>query len=144
MLISLGLVGLFIAAFIAATLLPMGSEAILAAIVIKQQAWLIPVVVATAGNVLGSLVNYAIGLWGGQQAVLRYAKVSTTQYNQFLNRWQRWSSWSLLLAWVPIIGDPLTLIAGVMRVNPYLFVTLVTLGKAARYLVVAYLALQVS
>jgi membrane protein YqaA with SNARE-associated domain len=116
-----GLAGLFLAAFVAATLLPAQSEAVLATLVASggHPVWLL-VSIATFGNVLGSLVNWAIG----------------RQMERAKGWYARYGRWSLLASWVPVIGDPLTLAAGIMREPLWSFLLLVTIAKAARYIAV--------
>ncbi len=138
---ELGVLGLFISAFLAATILPMSSEVILVALLLSEINPVILVVVATIGNVLGSLANYGIGFLGGTFLQRHVLKISESEFERSEQRFRKLGVWSLLFAWVPIIGDPLTLIAGVLRVNILLFLFLVTLGKFGRYLVVAYATL---
>lgn len=138
-LLEWGAFGLFIAAFLAATILPFSSELLLAGLLATGGSPVLLVLVATAGNVLGSLVNYGIGYWGSEPILHRWLKLSPRQIERTQQRYEKWGVWSLLFAWVPIIGDPLTVIAGIMRVNLGLFLLLVTLGKFGRYLFVAYL-----
>ncbi|ART64563.1 hypothetical protein B9H00_03575 [Kushneria marisflavi] len=116
----------------------MGSEAVLASLLLKGGSPVALVAVATVGNVLGSLLNYAMGYWANQGWLKRQKPGVMARAEQ---RFRRYGRWSLLLAWVPIIGDPLTLIAGVLRVNLLWFVGLVTLGKALRYIVLSLLIL---
>lgn len=137
-MLDIGLTGLFISAFLSATVLPMGSEGVLASLLLGGGAPVILVVMATAGNVLGSLVNYAMGYWANQGWLKRQKPGIMARAEQ---RFRRCGRWSLLLAWVPIIGDPLTLIAGVLRVNLLWFLALVTVGKALRYIVLSMLIL---
>ena len=137
-MLDIGLTGLFISAFLSATVLPMGSEGVLASLLLGGGAPVILVVTATAGNVLGSLVNYAMGYWANQGWLKRQKPGIMARAEQ---RFRRHGRWSLLLAWVPIIGDPLTLIAGVLRVNLLWFLALVTVGKALRYIVLSMLIL---
>lgn len=141
--IEIGLSGLFLAAFFAATILPLGSEVVLVALLLSDFNPIEVVTIATLGNVLGSVVNYAIGFFGSAFLIHRVLKISDETFQQTQRRFQRWGTASLLLAWVPIIGDPLTVIAGVLRVNIWLFLLLVTLGKLGRYIVVAYTTLTI-
>ena len=138
---ELGVLGLFVSSFLAATILPMSSEVILVALLLSEMNPVVLVIVATVGNVLGSLVNYGIGFLGGTFLQRRVLKVSKAEFEKSEQRFRKWGVWGLLFAWVPIIGDPLTLVAGVLKVNVLLFLLLVTLGKFVRYLVVAYLIL---
>ena len=134
---------LFVAAFLAATILPAQSEAGLAGLVILGQyhlLWLI--IAASVGNILGAVVNYVIG--AGLSTVKRPNWwPETGQAGQRITAfYQRYGAITLLLSWVPIIGDPLTLLAGVMRLSFPLFFCLVSVAKITRYLVVVWLALQ--
>ncbi|MGF6694440.1 membrane protein YqaA with SNARE-associated domain [Metapseudomonas resinovorans] len=134
--------GLFVSAFGAATLLPLQSEAVLVALLLGKThpAWAL-VAVATAGNVLGSLVNWWLGRYLEHFHDRRWFPVKPAQLAKAQAFYHRYGRWSLLLAWVPLIGDPLTLVAGVMRESFWVFLALVTLAKAGRYLVLAALTL---
>nr|WP_308430190.1 YqaA family protein [Kushneria pakistanensis] len=116
----------------------MGSEAVLATLLIRGGSPVTLVLIATIANVLGSLVNYAMGYWANQGWLKRQKPGLMISAER---RFRRYGRWSLLLAWVPIIGDPLTLIAGVLRVNLLWFLLLVTLGKALRYIVLSIVIL---
>ena len=134
--------GLFLAAFLAATLVPAQSEAVLVSLLVAGYPVWALLLVASAGNVLGSVVNW----WLGEQLLRfrtsRWFPVSASALERAQRRYQRYGSWSLLLSWVPIIGDPLTLVAGVMREPLWRFLLLVTLAKSVRYGVLAAVALQ--
>lgn len=135
------LAGLFAAAFLAATLLPAQSEALLF-LLIRQgdvAVWLL-LAVATAGNVLGSLVNWLLGRGLHRFRDRRWFPASPAQLARAERFYRRWGRWSLLLSWLPILGDPLTLIAGTLREPLASFLLLVTLAKAGRYAVIAMLA----
>lgn len=132
---------LFIAAFVAASLLPAQSEGLLAYHIISSDHSVIAlIVVATAGNVLGSLLNYVVGF--GLSASHRFAwlRPKESAMQRARSFYQHYGRWSLLLSWVPVIGDPLTFIAGAMRENVWRFLWIVTLAKFIRYVVVAYFA----
>ena len=106
--------GLFFAAFGAATLLPLQSEAVLVGLLLSDEYWLWSLLaVATLGNVLGSLVNWWLGRGLERFRDRRWFPVSPSHLEQARKHYQRYGHWSLLLSWVPIIGDPLTLVAGV-------------------------------
>jgi len=128
----MALIGLFFSALIAATLFPMGSEVVLLALLDQGQhpVWLLWSI-ATCGNTLGSCINYAIGYWASEYVTHKYEHSRSWQQGQRL--YQRYGIWSLLFAWLPIIGDPLTLIAGLARTNFKLFIALVIIGKGGRY-----------
>lgn len=141
----LALTGLFLAAFIAATLIPAQSEAVLVALLLAgtEPVWLL-LSVATVGNVLGAVVNWAIG-----QFLMRYSDhprfpFSSKQVVRAQGRYSRWGWVSLLGSWLPIVGDPLTLAAGMMREPLWRFMLVVTLAKFGRYAALAYLTLSVT
>ena len=135
---SAAYLGLFFAAFGAATLLPLQSEAVLMGLLVSDKYWLWSLLaVATLGNVLGSLVNWWLGRGIERFRDRRWFPVSPRHLEHARQHYQRYGHWSLLLSWVPIIGDPLTLVAGVMREPLGRFLLMVTLAKAARYGVLA-------
>ncbi|OLU13075.1 hypothetical protein BVH01_22205 [Pseudomonas sp. PA1(2017)] len=126
--------GLFAAAFGAATLLPLQSEALLVALLLggAQPAWML-VLVASLGNVLGSLVNWWLGRYLERYRNRRWFPVSDRHLQQAQQWYGRYGRWSLLLSWLPVIGDPLTLVAGIMREPLWRFTLIVTLAKTLRY-----------
>jgi len=129
--------GLFLAALAAATILPMQSEAVLVGLVLADYSpWLL-VAVASVGNVLGSVVNWLLG-----RGIERFRDRSWFPVSEAaLMRAERWyrgyGKWSLLLSWVPVIGDPLTVIAGVLREPFSVFLLFVAIAKTGRYFVLA-------
>lgn len=136
---------LFLVAFGAATLLPLQSEAVLAGLLAYGQHstfWLI--VVATAGNVLGSAANWLLGRYIERWHDRRWFPVSPERLAAAQRHYRRFGHWSLLLSWAPLIGDPLTLVAGIMREPLPRFLLLVLLAKLARYLVVAAVTLGIA
>lgn len=137
-----GYFGLFFAALGAATLLPMQSEAVLVGLLLTDRypAWAL-LAVAIAGNVLGSLLNWLLGRSVELYRHKRWFPVSDAKLEKARQAYHRYGRWSLLLSWVPIIGDPLTLVAGVMREPFWSFLLIVTLAKAARYGLLAALTL---
>jgi membrane protein YqaA with SNARE-associated domain len=144
---ELGYLGLFLAAFLAATVLPLSSELVLSALLLSGEPPSTVILIATAGNVLGSLTNYALGYWmslGLVQSgfIQQRFKLSRQAFIKAELRFKRYGTLSLLLAWVPVIGDPLTVIAGVLRIRLLWFLVLVTTGKLLRYLVISSLVLQ--
>lgn len=129
---------LFASAFLSATLFPFGSEALLIYNITQGYNIYLLLFFASIGNTLGSIVNYFIGLKGEEYLVkkkyLNENKVLKTQ-----KIFDKYGSFSLLLSWLPIIGDPITLIAGVLKYNFKKFVVLVLLAKSSRYIVIALL-----
>lgn len=140
---ELGYIGLFIASFLAATILPLSSEVVLSALLLNGLSPIALVTIATTGNVLGSLTNYALGYWASLGVIRKWLNMSEDEFVRAEQRFTKYGMVSLCFAWVPIIGDPLTVIAGVLRIRLLWFVILVTAGKLIRYIVISYLALQV-
>ena len=130
---------LFLTGFIAATLFPASSEALLLTLLAQEHAALALFVAATLGNTLGSCVNWYLGLRLLDFQHKRWFPFSGPSINRAQRHFQRYGIYSLLLAWLPVVGDPLTLVAGVLRLRFPLFLLLVLLGKAARYAVVIWL-----
>ena len=128
--------GLFFAAFGAASILPMQSEAVLVAMLLSGSYVTATLLcVATLGNVLCSVLNWVLGRSIERFRHHRWFPVSEHKLDKAQRFYLRYGRWSLLLSWVPIIGDPLTVIAGVMREPLWRFVLIVTLAKGTRYLV---------
>jgi membrane protein YqaA with SNARE-associated domain len=129
---------LFGSALLSSTLFPGGSEALLLYRLHQGADPLASVLTATIGNVLGSLITYGMGRFG-RKAVQR----SSEKIDQPLTRAERWFNRFghpiLLLAWLPVVGDPLCLVAGVLRVSVISFLILVMIGKLARYAALAWI-----
>ncbi|MGE8064729.1 YqaA family protein [Pseudomonas sp. NPDC089569] len=135
-------IGLFLAAFGAATLLPLQSEAVLVGLLLSDRYWPWSLLaVATVGNVLGSLVNWWLGRAIERLRDRRWFPVNPARLEKARTHYQRYGHWSLLLSWLPVVGDPLTLVAGVMREPLGRFLLMVTLAKGARYGVLAVITL---
>ncbi|MGX5826335.1 YqaA family protein [Mesorhizobium sp. 43Arga] len=128
---------LFISAFLAATVLPISSEAVLAGLVVSGRGdpWLL-LMLATIGNTLGSVMNWVLGRGIDGLRNSRWFPVTADRYEQARRTFRRFGEWTLLFAWLPVVGDALTLAAGAARVNLGVFVALVATGKAARYAVI--------
>ena len=131
------LAGLFIAAFLAATILPLASEVPLVLLVRRDGAIFWPVAVATAGNYLGACTTYLLA----RAAAARLAPASTVPTSRAAGWFHRYGAPSLLLSWVPVAGDGLVALAGATAIPFAVFSVWTALGKAARYVVVAWLAL---
>lgn len=133
--------GLLAIAFASATILPLQSEALLAALLVARRDPVALVLVATVGNVAGSTVNW----WLGRRlAALRrpgWLRISDASLQRAGERYRRYGKWSLLLSWVPVIGDPLTLMAGFLNERLTTFLVLVTIAKSVRYVLVTLIVL---
>jgi membrane protein YqaA with SNARE-associated domain len=129
---------LFLGAFLAATLLPFSSEVMLvAALVADEISPALLVAAAAAGNILGSLVNWTLGRFLLTWQHRRWFPFSPAQIARASDRFSRYGSWSLLFAFLPVVGDPLTFVAGMLKVPFWRFTVLVSIGKIARYVVLA-------
>ncbi|QIZ75577.1 YqaA family protein [Ferrimonas lipolytica] len=134
--------GLFVAAFVSASLAPGGSEAALIYLLQQSPHQIATLVaIATIGNTLGSLTSYALGRWVHRSKPPE--KLLKGKENKALSIVQRYGQWSLLLAWLPLIGDALPLLAGWFRFNLLSSTLLILLGKLLRYLVLSALTLGV-
>lgn len=122
-----GFVGLFIASFVAATVLPGGSEFVLIAVIRKhpEAVWQ-AVGVATAGNTLGGMTSYAVG-----------RLIPNRAQHKAIIYLHRYGYWALLFSWLPLVGDALAVAAGWLRFNPWLAMALFAIGKLVRYALVA-------
>lgn len=129
---------LFGSALLSSTLFPGGSEALLLYRLHQGAAPVAAVATATAGNVLGSLITYGMGRFGRQAVAKRTLNAEARAARA--ERWfGRYGQPALLFAWLPVVGDPLCLVAGVLRVSVPSFLLLVTLGKLARYAALAWM-----
>lgn len=131
--------GLAVWAFLAATLLPFSSEAGLWAAITQAKLdpyWLF--VAATVGNVAGATLNWWLGRRLARLDGTSWSPIRPETIAKARERFMSWGVWSLLFSWLPVIGDPLTLVAGVLGVPMRIFLPLVIIGKAARYLAVVW------
>jgi len=131
---------LFVISLLSATLLPLGSEALLIYDITQNHNIALLWIVATTGNTIGSIINYTIGL-KGKEYLEKKNKLSPKQLDKYENFFQKYGGWTLLLSWTPIIGDPLTLIAGVLRYDIRWFIIIVAIAKGVRYGVLIFLVL---
>ena len=134
---------LFTVAFLSATLLPMGSEALLLYDVSQNHSLLLLWGFATLGNTLGSMVNYWLGL-KGESYLEEKGHLSAQKMQKARDFFDTYGGWTLLLSWAPVIGDPLTFIAGVLRYNFKWFSLIVAVAKGTRYAIVIFLASSLS
>lgn len=142
MLSWISYLGLAFSACIAATLLPMQSEAALVVLLLQEpSAVYLLVLVASLGNIIGSQINWWLGTQLQRWQTRRWFPVKPAQLKRAQHGYQRYGRWSLLLSWLPIIGDPLTLIAGVLREPFWRFTLLVSIAKVGRYTALAYVTL---
>ena len=131
---------LFGISFLAATILPFSSELSLAGLISTSNFNnSLLLIAASLGNILGSVVNWLIGFYSRNFTSKKWFLFNELQITRSSKWFEKFGKWSLLFAWVPILGDPLTLVAGLLRVRFSDFIILVAIGKVSRYLVVFYL-----
>ncbi len=131
---------LFFTALIAATLFPLSSEALLITLLYQQYSPLLLWLAATSGNTLGSCINWYLGKQCLHWQDKKWFPFKPAQLTRAQQYFQRYGLVSLLFAWVPVIGDPLTFFAGVMRIHFWKFVVLVAIGKGIRYGIIVGIA----
>ena len=140
MIILISYFQLLIISFLAATILPLSSELVLSTMLLTDSfdKYLL-LVVASFGNIFGSSVNWYLG----KKILLfkdkKWFPVNEKQIAKSEMYFKKYGIWSLLLAWVPIIGDPLTVIAGILRVNFFTFLLLVSISKTSRYIFLIFI-----
>lgn len=137
-LVSYGYMGMLIAAFLAASILPFSSEAVMVGL---QAAGLDPVALiayGTIGNVLGSMFNYTIGRLGKMEWIEKYLHVKKEDLDKAHKFMAGKGAWMGLLSVIPVIGDVITVALGLMRANVVIVVISVTISKLARYMLLVY------
>ena len=135
--------GLFWASFLAATVLPFQSEVVLFGMLLTDHYKLVPLVtVASLGNIFGSVINYLLGRGLAAFEDRPWFPIRREKIARAESWYHAYGRWSLLLSWLPIIGDPLTIVAGVLRESFPVFLVLVTLAKVSRYVAVAAIAYE--
>lgn len=133
---------LFISAFGAATLLPLQSEAVLVGLLMQHQySVALLIIVASIGNILGSCINWYLGVRIERFKDKKWFPVSENNMIKAEKIYQKYGFWSLLLSWLPVIGDPITLIAGLFREKFWRFLLMVFIAKTGRYICI-YLIFQ--
>ena len=131
---------LFFISFLAATILPMSSELTLAGLLTNADYnALVLLISASLGNILGSVFNWLLGYYLLKHLTKKWFPFKQDQIDQASSWFKKFGIWSLLFAWVPIIGDPITMVAGILRVKFTIFLILVSTRKVSRYFIIHYL-----
>ncbi len=133
---------LFLLSFLAATIIPLGSEWLLVVMLLNGFSPTESVLTAAVGNYLGGCTTYLIGIWGSGFVIQKLLKTGDAELKRAKRLYGKFGSWSLLLSWLPIIGDPLCLMAGIFRIGFTRFSLLVFTGKFFRYTTLAILTVQ--
>ena len=139
LLLQYGLYGLFALSFLAATVFPVASEAGLVALILAGVDPMACVATATVGNTMGAVTTWGVGRWGSEVFLARLLRLSVSDRERARVIFARYGTWSLLLAWAPVIGDPLCAVAGLFGLPLSRFILPVLAGKLARYAALAYL-----
>lgn len=134
---------LFVISFLAATFIPLGSEWLLAALIPHSSSPIFLVGVASIGNVMGAWTTYAIGRYGGGPCLEKLLGIKAQDREKATAYYKKYGSWSLLFSFLPIIGDPLCFIGGLLRVPVMIFLVLVSVGKSLRYLFILLMVNQI-
>lgn len=136
-----GYPALFLVSFLASTILPLGSEWLLVALILSGNDPILSVSIATVGNYFGACTTYWIGLYGASFVIVRVLRIDDNARKRAERFYARYGSWSLFFSWVPIVGDPLCVVGGLLEVGFVRFSLLVFSGKLVRYAAVAFLTL---
>jgi len=138
--VIIGYLSLFIISFLAATILPLSSELMLASMLsIESYNRTLLIFFSSLGNILGSVFNWVLGFYFIKLQNKKWFPFKEKQISKSSLWFEKYGKWSLLFAWVPIIGDPLTFVAGTMKTKILTFIILVSFGKIARYLFISLL-----
>src|SRR5687768_12306530 len=133
--------GLFLSAFVSATLLPLQSESVVVGLLLTDHAPWAVIAIASVGNIAGAVVNWLIGRGIEHLHDRKWFPVSAASLQRSQAWYLRYGKWTLLLSWMPVIGDPITVVAGILREPLPMFLLLVSLAKVGRYLAIAALTL---
>ena len=135
--------GLFISSFLSSTILPGHSEITLTTLILLEKySQFLLIFFASFGNILGSVVNWYLGFYITKFVNKSWFPFKKKQLDKASLWYLKYGKWSLFFSWVPIIGDPLTIIAGIFRVPLVIFITIVSISKVLRYIFVGYVALK--
>lgn len=134
--------GLFLNSFLAATILPIGSEPYLAGLIITDYPPVACLIYASIGNTLGGITSFYFGRLGKWGWIEKYLKIKREKVESFSNRVNKFGVWTAFLTWLPFIGDPIAVALGFFRVRPFPVFILMFFGKTLRYAGLIYIVLQ--
>lgn len=138
-----GYIGLFVTSFLASTILPLGSEALVVLLIRNDFNLLLVTLIATLGNYLGACTSYYIGFKGRQDLIEKYLSIPRSTLDKADNWFQKYGTYSLLFTWLPVIGDAITVSGGILKLDFKKFSFYVIIGKMLRYATVAYVAASI-
>lgn len=134
---------LFISSFLSSTILPGHSEITLTTLILLEKySQFLLIFFASFGNILGSVINWYLGFYITKFVNRSWFPFKKKQLDKASLWYLKYGKWSLFFSWVPIIGDPLTIVAGIFRVPLVIFITIVSISKVLRYIFVGYIALK--
>ena len=134
-----GYLGLFIASFLGATIIPFSSELVFSLLIIKGYDFNLSLLVATTGNWLGGLSSYFLGRLGKWSTLEKYFRLKKEKIVKFKTNIDKWGSLLAFFCWLPIIGDPIAVGLGFFRTNYVLVAIWMLIGKLIRYIVWAFI-----
>ncbi|MBP3785989.1 MAG: DedA family protein [Bacteroidaceae bacterium] len=137
-LLDYGLWGMFVSALLAGSVLPFSSEVVIVGLAAAGVSSPTLLITATAGNVLGGAINYAIGSLGKEEWIYKCLRMDRQKLEQGLRYAHRYGAWGGLLAWVPVIGSVVTVALGYLRTNFLICLITMAIGKWFRYAVLLY------
>jgi membrane protein YqaA with SNARE-associated domain len=140
-LLDPGYWGMFLSAFLAATILPFSSDVIYAIMLLGNYDPFWTTVMASLGNWLGGMSSYALGYLGYWLWIDKYLGVAPVNIEKWMLRLQKFGPWPALLSWLPVVGDPIAIALGFLKLNPYAIAGLMLLGKTLRYVTIGMLIL---
>ena len=141
-IISWGIFGLFSGSFLSATLIPFPSEGLLITFYEMDYPIYLALAAATIGNTLGGLTNYAVGRFGTSTTVIKRFKLNQERIEKWENRFSKHGYLLGLLAWLPIVGDPMVVVLGLFRVKFWPLAIMILIGKFGRYAIITWIYLQ--
>ena len=136
-------ISLFISSFLSSTIIPGHSEITLTTLILLEKySQFLLIFFASFGNILGSVINWYLGFYITKFVNKSWFPFKKKQLDKASLWYLKYGKWSLFFSWVPIIGDPLTIVAGIFRVPLVIFITIVSISKVLRYIFVVYVALK--
>ncbi|PIV58730.1 MAG: hypothetical protein COS14_08000 [Bacteroidetes bacterium CG02_land_8_20_14_3_00_31_25] len=136
---DLGYFGIFLASFLAATVIPFSSDTVVVAMVAYGYNSTLTILIATLGNTLGGMSSYALGWLGKWEWIEKYLKIKREKIEKMRERIKKYTAIAAFLTWLPIVGDIIAVALGLLKINVYKVTLFMTLGKLARYVVIVYL-----
>ncbi len=132
--------GLFFASFLSSSILPMLSDPLVAYMQTNNFNSFIIILMATAGSFIGSCTTYLLGFYGREKIIEKYMKIKREKLDRYKKIFEKYGAPALLFSWVPLIGDALVAVSGVLEINVTIFAIYAFIGKLLRFSIVVYVA----